>query len=53
MFRKRRIAAITQAAAQHRTRAEQLDREGHFMKANMERKTAERHEKRAEKLNAK
>lgn len=42
----------TDRARQHRTRAEQLDRDGKFREANVERKIAERYERRAEKYAA-
>lgn len=53
MFRKRRIAALTATAAQHRARAGQLDRDGDFFKAKMERAKADRLDKRSARLERK
>lgn len=50
---ERSAKACDARAQQYRTRAEQLDREGKFFRANMERTNAERYETAAAKARAK
>lgn len=48
-----RAEQLEHKASQHRTRAEQLDRDGKFMHANGERGIADRCDKKAKKFRAK